>query len=253
MISLFESKIGRDPTKYILPQFLKNNEDLLLAIKNRSDLWINYFSSLKILVKDVKYLNAIIDSGNTEYIKFYNGENWDLGLRYACKGGNMECVELMIQKGANQWNDVLREACIGGHMEIVELLIQKGANNWNWGLEGACLGGYMECVELMIENGANDLNCGLRGACEGGHKEIVKIMIQKGGKSYDFYWDIGLQGACQGGYMDCVELMIENGASNIKEHFDKLIKNGHLEIFEYLENYFKSYCAQHGLNHNSLR
>jgi len=35
MISLLESKIGRDPTKYILSQFLKNNNDLLIALKSR--------------------------------------------------------------------------------------------------------------------------------------------------------------------------------------------------------------------------
>jgi len=36
-------------------------------------------------------------------------------------------VILMIQKGVNNWNWGLRYACEGGHMEIVELLIQKGA------------------------------------------------------------------------------------------------------------------------------
>jgi len=142
MLSLLESKVGRDPTKYILPCFLKNKKDLLLAIRYRNDIWLNYFFHVKMIVKDVKYLNVIIESGNIEYMKFYNGCNWDLGLQHACKGGNIEFVELMIQKGANNWNLGLISACRGGHLEIMELMIEKGATKWNRGLEGACKGGH---------------------------------------------------------------------------------------------------------------
>jgi len=49
MISLFESKIGRDLTKYILPQFLKNKDDFIIALKTRNDEWINSFINLKML------------------------------------------------------------------------------------------------------------------------------------------------------------------------------------------------------------
>jgi len=206
MISLLESKIGRDPTKYILPQFLKNKNDLLIALKSHNDIWLNYFGSLGgMIYKDVKYLNAIIDSGNIEYMKFYKGTNWDLGFKRACEGGHIEIVHVMIQKGANHWNSGLQGACQCGNMELVKLMIEKGATEWNEGLRDACEGGHMDCLELMIENGA-------------------------------YRWDYGLWYACKGGNIECVELMIKKGAPNIKELFDTLIIKGHFDILEYLKS-----------------
>ena len=53
----------------------------------------------------------------------------------------------MISKGANNWNYGLKGACKGGHKEIVNYMISKGANNWNNGLYGACKGGHIEIVD----------------------------------------------------------------------------------------------------------
>ena len=68
-------------------------------------------------------------------------KKWNDALYEACKIGNKEIVEMMIEKGANDWNYALIGACKGGNKEIVELMIEKGANDWNWGLEYACKGG----------------------------------------------------------------------------------------------------------------
>jgi len=43
------------------------------------------------------------------------------------------------------------EACKNGNIEIINLMIEKGAANWNWGLSGACKGDNIEIVNLMIE------------------------------------------------------------------------------------------------------
>jgi ankyrin repeat protein len=102
------------------------------------------------------------------------------GLNYACQGGNLEIVKLMIKKGANIWNWGLEGACEGGHLEIVNLMIEKGANDWNNGLYGACKGGKLEMVNLMNEKGANNWNIGLFGACKDGQLEMVNLMIEKG-------------------------------------------------------------------------
>ena len=68
-----------------------------------------------------------------------------------------------IKRG--KWNDALYEACKIGNKEIVEMMIEKGADNWNQGLYGACEGGNKEIIEMMIEKGANNLNEGLEIAC----------------------------------------------------------------------------------------
>jgi ankyrin repeat protein len=46
-------------------------------------------------------------------------------------GGHIDIVKMMIDKGANDWNWGLRGACRSGHIEIIKLMIDKGANNWN--------------------------------------------------------------------------------------------------------------------------
>jgi len=239
--NLLISKIGRDPTKYILSKFLKNKDDLLVALGNRNTEWINYFDSLGgMIYNDIKYLNAIIDSDNTENMKFYNGTNWNIGLKRACLGGNLEMVKLMIQKGGESypfdWNSGLIGACECGHLEIVELMIQKGGESypfdWNSGLKGACEGGHLKIVELMIQKGGEsypfDWNSGLKGACEGGHMEIVELMIQKGAT----WWDIGLKGACWGGNIEIVKLMIKKGAKNWDLGLIGACEGGHMKIVE---------------------
>ena len=81
-----------------------------------------------------------------------------------------------IKRG--KWNDALLEACKIGNKEIVELMIEKGGSDWNGGLKcacyggliGACKGGNKEIVELMIEKGADNWNEGLSYACQGGNR-----------------------------------------------------------------------------------
>ena len=92
-------------------------------------------------------------------------DGWDWGLINACegeddcRGGNIEIVKLMIEKGVNNWNRALYGACRGGNIEIVKLIIEKGANDWNWGLLGACYNRNIKIITLMIEKGADIATC----------------------------------------------------------------------------------------------
>ena len=54
-----------------------------------------------------------------------------MGMIIAAKGGYMEIIQLMIDKGANNWNKGLHVACKEGHLEIAKLMIDRGATNWN--------------------------------------------------------------------------------------------------------------------------
>ena len=110
--------------------------------------------------------------------------------RERSKNENLQKEPLASHIKRGEWDDALEEACKIGNKEIVELMIEKGADNWNRGLYGACKGGNKENVELMIEKGANCWNEGLCGACERGNKEIVEMMIEKGAND----WDRGLYG-----------------------------------------------------------
>jgi ankyrin repeat protein len=164
-----------------------------------------------------------------------NIPDWNDGLYDACRGGQLEIVNLMIKKGANDWNLGLEYACEGGHfaydnahstrfaydnahstrfaydnarstrfaydnarstrLEIVNLMIEKGADDLDSGLSSACGSGNLEIVNLMIEKGANDWYNGLSNACYYGHLEIINLLIEKGAND----WNEGLSNACEGG------------------------------------------------------
>jgi hypothetical protein len=49
----------------------------------------------------------------------------------SCSIGDMDIVQLMISKGANDWNTGLICACDGRHSDIIKLMISKGADSWN--------------------------------------------------------------------------------------------------------------------------
>jgi hypothetical protein len=141
-----------------------------------------------------------------------NLDLWIEGLYGACFGGNIQIVELMIEKMSHcmvfrvyHWNKCMSNACKGGYLDIVENMIKRGANDWNSGLLCACLGGDREIVELMIEKGANDWNYGLYQACVGGNVSIVEIMLDKGATN----WLSCLHWSCNDARKEIVEVFLK--------------------------------------------
>ena len=120
------------------------------------------------LLKLVKILEKI---GDFDYF------DWEDGLEYACRGGHMDIIKLIIEKGAQNWHCGFHGACLGDHIDIVKFLIKKGFNDWNGGLSYACYDNNLDIVKLMIKKGANNWNYALRYACEGGNIDIVKLIM----------------------------------------------------------------------------
>lgn len=73
----------------------------------------------------------------------------------ACRAGNSQIVQMMIERGARAFNGGMVDACRGGHIGLVLLMMKRGADNWNGGLHGACRGGHRLIISLMIHHGAN--------------------------------------------------------------------------------------------------
>ena len=71
----------------------------------------NYHFDLRFLKYLVQYKKFddmyLLCNGNTACVRWFISSsadlNWNDGLHYACKGGNIEIVHLMIQKGADDW------------------------------------------------------------------------------------------------------------------------------------------------------
>lgn len=143
-------------------------------------------------------------------------------LTNACKGGCTQIVNRMIELGANTWNMALYYACKGGHIHIIKLMLLKNIDIAKIGhlcLGVACEKNHIHVINLLLtmnlgsEIGPNfKWDCGLSGACVGGNIDIVKLMIQKGATSINY----ALQKACNYGNTDIVKFLSVNGASNIR-------------------------------------
>jgi len=129
----------------------------------------------------------------------------------ACKCGDLELVKTLSEQ-YQHWNYGMKYACLGGYLDIVKLMIEKGANNLNWGFGDSCLKGHLKIVKFMMKKGANDWNLGMIHACRGGHIDIVKLMIEKGAND----WNNGMLNACDGEYLEIVKFMMEEGATEWK-------------------------------------
>ncbi len=106
--------------------------------------------------------------------------DWDNELLNACRQGDIQRTQRAIDQGATN-NFGLYWACHGGHMALVNLLIKHGDTEFEKGLQGACHGRHPAVVELMIEKGAHNWDKGLHAACRSGCMALVKLMIEKGG------------------------------------------------------------------------
>ena len=82
--------------------------------------------------------------------------NWNWGMSVAARGGHIDIVKLLIEKGADYWNGGMRGAALGGHIDIMEFFIEKGADDWNKGINGAVRGGRMDIIEFFINKLFNE-------------------------------------------------------------------------------------------------
>jgi ankyrin repeat protein len=100
--------------------------------------------------EDVNDLQHILQQGINDLRHAAEDSNTLIdGLEYACKGGHMDIVKLLIEKGANYWNGGLYAACDYGHMDIAKLMIENGAvsNNKYKNL----IGNYKKLILLMLD------------------------------------------------------------------------------------------------------
>jgi Ankyrin repeats (3 copies) len=153
-----------------------------LLIKYKKGTWKQFY------IKMAYYISKLDEKFGIPYIptKGYNPEqfykdNKDIfnsAMVSAARGGHMEIVNLMIEKGATDFDKAMNYAAYGGHIEIVKLMIKKGATDFDWAVRNAALGGHMEIVKLMIEKGATDFSRIIINAAEGGHMDIVEYLKQ---------------------------------------------------------------------------
>jgi ankyrin repeat protein len=191
----------------IFQRFIEKKYPLLIEFKKET--WKELFLRMTYYIAKLEILGIpYIPTKGYNPEKFYKDskdrENiFNMAMYYAARGGNMEIVKLMIEKGATDFDWGMKNAANGGNMEIVKLMIEKGATDFDWGMYYASEGGHMEIVKLMIEKGSTDFDWGMRYAAYGGNMEIVKLMIEKGAEDFNF----AMKFAAEGGHMDIIEYL----------------------------------------------
>jgi ankyrin repeat protein len=114
-------------------------------------------------------------------IHYYN----DRPLRWACNGGHMNVVEILLKNGvdasANN-SEPLRETSERGHIDVVKLLIKAGADVTavgNYALRYAAAMGRLGVVIELLKAGADPSAEGgkaVRWAQKQGHHETAKLL-----------------------------------------------------------------------------
>ncbi|KAG8374202.1 hypothetical protein BUALT_Bualt11G0106500 [Buddleja alternifolia] len=126
----------------------------------------------------------------------------------AAESGDLNALRLAldnfdgnIDEPVEDGDSVLHLSCLYGHLNCVQFLLQRGANleakdeDGGIPLHDASAGGYTEIVQLII-NHAND-------------PQLVKRMLE----TVDLEGDTPLHHAARGEYGDVVRLLLAHGAS----------------------------------------
>ena len=170
-------------------------------------------------------LLALIDAGCD--VDATCGDDNVTPLMRAVEKGHTECVQLLLQRGANVHMRCRRDAdCTLAHQaaergnkEMLLVLIDGGCdvnatdNFKHTPLAVAAKKGHTDCVQLLLQRGA-DGKGSAHLAAEGGHTKTLLALLDAG--CVDATGDEGralLSCAAEHGHTDCVRVLLERGAN----------------------------------------
>jgi hypothetical protein len=131
----------------------------------------------------------------------------NIGLQEACRGGQMQTINDLLDAGANDIERGMLRSIYGSHTEIVKSLITAGARNFDDGLMTAVEAGNIEMSIIMIEHEAKNWNACLRIGCYYGYMMVIHLLIKHSEDELD--WNAGYRMARAGNRFDAIHLMTE--------------------------------------------
>ena len=187
MIQLLES-IGAQIGNYTLHKACKYNRlDVVKYLTEkyifRKDCYSNTKEIIDILIeKKITSPNNILQKVNrkihpsiVEHLIYLGGDDYVAIFKYACITGHMNLLNLAILHEAVDWNKGLNYAVKAGQLNIVKLMIEKGANQLMSALYKACKYNHTDMVKYLI-NYAQPISGCLERACYN-NNYVVALLI----------------------------------------------------------------------------
>lgn len=116
----------------------------------------------------------------------YTDNMLNITMIWACKHGDVEVVNILLNKGANFGSGIdylmtpLQYACKYGHSDVVKVLLENGAD--------------VKYMVYSLRNGVLKTNTAMLLACENGHADVVNVLLDNGADvnenlKQSFYYD----------------------------------------------------------------
>ena len=226
-----------------------------LEIENNTSKSIHQASQVGELV----IIQSLVQDGEVDV----NAKDEDerTALHYAVKGGHLETLKYLVEKGAEvnardtKRKTALHYAAQGGHLEPLKYLVGKGAEvdaqnkKGETGLHYAAQGGHLEALKYLVGKGAevNALDTkrktALHYAAEEGQLKTLKYLVEKGAEVNARDKErrkTVLHYAAEEGHLEPFKYLVEKGAEvhtldkEGKTALHYAATRGHLEILKYL-------------------
>ncbi|KAH7218857.1 hypothetical protein DER44DRAFT_739024 [Fusarium oxysporum] len=230
-----------------------------------------YYACLGGLAKAAK---ALVEDADIDA----EGGRYGNALQAASFQGNLEVVQLLLDKGADvttqggEYGNALQAASSKGNLEVVQLLLDKGADvnaqggKYGNALQAASSKGNLEVVQLLLDKGA-DVNAqggkygnALQAASSKGNLEVVQLLLDKGADVTTQGGEYGnaLQAASSKGNLEVVQLLLDKGADvnaqggKYGNALQAASSKGNLEVVQLLLDKGADVNAQGGKYGNAL-
>ncbi|MFA6166461.1 MAG: hypothetical protein WC700_07600 [Gemmatimonadaceae bacterium] len=162
----------------------------------------------------------------------YDSLDFPSYAKSAAGGGHVDLLKRLLQSWTiNILTDIAENGAQAGNMEIVQLCLDRGLNSLDSALVGACRGGHKDLAVTLYSMGATSFDEALIEAASQGHEETFRLCVAWGASANSF--DVALRAAARGGHGSIVRLCCELGATDFDWAFAAAAEGGHKQLLEF--------------------